>query len=170
MSARPPGDIDPQTLAAAAELGVRLEVMNGLATWEAQPLWRHQKAAERIAQSIRPSTGHAGCRCVHALDVYVQFPAGLKRPDIAVFCREPTEAEQEAALTLVPEAVVEVVSKGFEAKDLELGPPFYLSQGVKDVVVFDPATLLVLHLRKDGARRLTSPATIALECGCMLDA
>ena len=167
---QPIGGIDPQTLAAAAELGLRLEVMNGLPIWEAQPLYRHQKAAERIAQSIRPSAGAAGCACVHALDVYVQFPAGLKRPDIAVFCREPSEAEQDAALTLVPEAVVEIVSQGFEAKDLELGPPFYLSQGVKDVVVFDPATLLVLHVRRDGARRMTSPVTIALECGCTLDA
>jgi hypothetical protein len=42
-----------------------------------------------------------------------------------------------------------VVSKGFEAKDLEFGPPFYLSQGVKDVIVFDPLTLLVLHVRRD---------------------
>jgi Cft2 family RNA processing exonuclease len=29
---------------------------------------------------------------------------------------------------------------------LEIGPPFYLSQGVKDVIVFDPSTLLVLHV------------------------
>ena len=160
---------DAKALAAAAELGVRLEMMNGLAIWEAQPLWRHQKASERIAQSIRPSDSGAGCQCVHALDVYVQFPAGLKRPDVSVFCREPTEAEQDQALTLIPEAVVEVVSRGFEAKDFELGPPFYLSQGVKDVIVFDPSTLHVLHVRRDGVRRHASPVTLALECGCTLD-
>ena len=166
----PPGPpLDAKTLAAAAEAGVRLEVTNGLPTWEAQPVYRHQKAVERIARSIRPSGGGAGCECVHALDVYVQFAAGLKRPDIAVFCREPAEAEQDAALTLIPEAVVEVVSRGFEAKDFELGPPFYLSQGVKDVVVFDPSTLQVLHVRRDGARRHASPVTLALECGCTVD-
>ena len=162
--------IDPQTLTAVAELGVRLEVMNGLPIWEAQPLYRHQKAVERIAQSIKPVDSAGPCACVHAMDVYVQFPAGLKRPDVSVFCREPTDAEQDQALTLIPEAVVEVVSKGFEAKDLELAPAFYLSQGVKDVVVFDPSTLLVLHVRKDGARRLTSPVKLALECGCELEA
>lgn len=161
--------IDPKTLAAAAELGVRLEVMNGLPIWEAQPLYRHQKAVERIAASIRPQQPQQPCACVHALDVYVQFPAGLMRPDISVFCREPSEAEQDAALTMVPEAVVEVISKGFEAKDLELAPPFYLSQGVKDVVVFDPSTLLVLHVRSDGAVRHTAPVTLALQCGCELD-
>jgi Uma2 family endonuclease len=61
---------------------------------------------------------------------------------------------------------VEVVSKGYEAKDLEIGPGFYLSQGVKDVLVFDPRTLLVLHARRDGTRRATSPQAIDLECGC----
>ena len=161
--------IDAKTLAAAAELGVRLEIMNGLPIWEAQPLYRHQKAVERIAASIRKTDGNASCACVHALDVYVQFPAGLKRPDISVFCREPTEAEQDAALMMIPEAVVEVVSKGFEAKDLELAPSFYLSQGVKDVVVFDPATLLVLHVTTDGAKRHTSPMRIELACGCMVN-
>jgi len=55
---------------------------------------------------------------------------------------------------------------GCEAKDIEIGPRFYLSQGVKDVVVFDPHTLLVLHVRRDGVTRQISPVTIALECGC----
>jgi Uma2 family endonuclease len=67
---------------------------------------------------------------------------------------------------MIPEAVIEVVSKGFEAKDLEIRPPFYLSQGVKDVVVFDPLTLLVLHVRKNRTTRQVSPVAIDLECGC----
>jgi Uma2 family endonuclease len=161
--------LDPKTLAAAAELGVRLEIVNGLAIWEAQPLYRHQKAVERIAQSIRPKPGIVNCTCTHALDVYVQFPAGLKRPDVSIFCREPTEAEQDAALTMTPEAVIEVVSRGFEAKDLEIGPSFYLSQGVKDVVVFDPSTLQVLHVTARGAERYAAPKTVDLACGCVVD-
>lgn len=149
----------------ADQLGIRLEVVNGLPIWEAQPLYKHRKAVERIAQSIRrPPAGT--CECVHALAVYIQFPNGLKRPDISIFCREPSADEQEPVLTLIPEAVVEVVSKGCETKDLEIGPPFYLSQGVKDIVVFDPSTLLVLHLRKGSATRRVSPVEIDLLCGC----
>ena len=155
-------------LLTADQLGIRLEVVNGLSIWEAQPLYKHQKAVERIAQSIRPGAASADCQCVHALDVYVQFPNGLKRPDISIFCREPTEAEQENALTLIPEAVIEVVSKGYEAKDLEIGPPFYLSQGVKDVLVFDPATLLVLHVAQGRVERKISPVEVVLPCGCEL--
>ncbi len=147
----------------ADALGLRLEWVAGLPLWEAKPTYRHQKAVDRIRASIRP-TGE-GCACVHVADVYIRFPDGsYKRPDIALFCQEPEELDE--AITLVPEAVVEVVSPGYEAKDLEIGPRFYLAQGVKDILVFDPLTLLVLHLRRDGARRLVSPVEVELEMGC----
>lgn len=155
--------LDPKFL-KAEELGIRLEVVSGLPIWEAHPVWKHQKAIDRIRTTIA-SKSVASCACVHASDVYVQFPDGsLKRPDIAIFCREPDETED--AISLVPEAVIEVVSKGYEAKDLEIGPPFYLAQGVKDVIVFDPTSLLVLHARRDKTVRLTSPQPLSLECGC----
>jgi Uma2 family endonuclease len=156
--------MDPRFL-AAAELGIRLEIVRGLPLWEAQPVWKHQKAVDRIRASIVRRADAGACQCEHIADVYVQFPDGsLKRPDISIFCEEPLETEE--AIQRVPEAVIEVVSKGFEAKDLEIGPSFYLSQGVKDVVVFDPSTLLVLHARRDGAQRLISPQPLRLECGC----
>lgn len=156
-------------LLQASELGIRLEIVNGLPIWEAQPVYRHQKQVERIVQGItRNDQVQSGCACIHAVDVYIQFPNGLKRPDISIFCREPSEEEQDSALTMIPEAVIEVVSKGFEAKDLEIGPPFYLSQGVRDVIVFDPLTLLVLHVRKYRTTRQVSPVLIELECGCQI--
>jgi Putative restriction endonuclease len=159
--------MDPKFL-RAEELGVRLEMVGGLPLWEPHPVWKHQKAVDRIRQTIRPAAtapGPAPCACLHAADVYVSFPDGsLKRPDIAIFCTEPDEEEE--AITLIPEAVIEVISKGYEAKDLEIGPRFYLSQGVKDVVVFDPYTLFVLHVRRDSSRRMVSLVAIELECGC----
>jgi len=159
----------PPTLLQASELGIRLEIVNGLPIWEAQPVYRHQKHIARIAQGITKSDiTQSKCECTHAMDVYIQFPNGLKRPDISIFCREPSEDEQDSALTIIPEAIVEVVSKGYEAKDLEIGPPFYLSQGVKDVIVFDPLTLLVLHVRKNRTTRQISPVVIELECGCRI--
>ena len=59
-----------------------------------------------------------------------------------------------------------MISKGYEAKDLEIGPQFYLSQGVKDVVVFNPYTLVVLHVRRDEVARHVSPVPIEMLCGC----
>lgn len=153
----------------ADELGIRLEIVAGLPIWEPHPLYRHQKAIDRIRATIQQTatlqTQQASCACIHISDVYINFPDGsLKRPDIALFCREPEEEDE--AIKAIPEAVIEIVSKGYEAKDLEIGPHFYLSQGVKDVVVFDPYTLLVLHVRRDGTSRQVSPVEIALECGC----
>jgi Uma2 family endonuclease len=151
-------------LLTANELGVRLEIVGGIPLWEAHPVYRHQKAIDRIRATIA-SVEPEACGCVHASDVYVSFLDGsLKRPDIAIFCREPDE--QDEAVTLIPEAVIEVISKGYEYKDLEIGPNFYLAQGVKDVVVFNPDTLVVLHVRRDGARHGVSPLEIGLECGC----
>lgn len=155
-----------QRLLQADELGIRMEIVGGLPMWEASPVRRHQRAVDRIRASLRPEPRAAGdCGCVHLADVYIAFPDGsLKRPDISIFCREPDEDDE--AITLLPEAVVEVISRGYEAKDLEIGPRFYLSQGVKDVVVFDPHTLLVLHLTPTSAARHVSPVDITLACGC----
>lgn len=160
--------MDPRFV-RAEELGIRLEIVGGLPIWEPHPVYKHQKAVDQIRATIKRSTISGDqsqiCECIHVADVYVSFPDGsLKRPDIAIFCREPDEEDE--AITLVPEAVIEIISRGYEAKDLEIGPRFYLSQGVKDVVVFDPYTLLVLHVRRDGVTRQISPVDITLECGC----
>ncbi|MEO6391344.1 MAG: Uma2 family endonuclease [Pyrinomonadaceae bacterium] len=150
----------------ADELGIRLEKMGNLTVWETSPAYRHQHAVDRIRTTIRPpAPDSAVCECVHVADVYVQFPDGsLKRPDISIFCRVPTE--QDEAITLIPEAVIEVISKDYEAKDLELGPPFYLGHGVKDLVVFNPYTLEVFHFTEEGKQKLSSPAQIEFACGC----
>jgi hypothetical protein len=37
--------------------------------------------------------------------------------------------------------------------------------GVQDIIVFDPRTLLVLHIRKGHASRQISPIAIELQCG-----
>ena len=147
--------------------GARLEVVGGLTIWEASPVFLHQEIIFRIQVSIKPLAGSGGeCGCVQASDVAVRFPDGsLKRPDIAIFCRRPDNPEQET--TLLPEAVVEIISQDYEAKDLVIGIPFYLSQGVKDVLVLDPRTNVVIHARHGSRREYVSPVEIALECGCV---
>jgi Uma2 family endonuclease len=153
----------------ADELGIRLEIVGGIPIWEPSPIYKHQKAVDRIRAGIRksPALSQTQCDCIHAADVYISFPDGsLKRPDISIFCREPEEEDE--AIRLVPEAVVEVISKGFEAKDLEIGREFYLRQGVKDVLVFNPYTLEVLHARRDRTVTHQSEVEIELLCGCRI--
>ena len=68
--------------------------------------------------------------------------------------------------TVIPDAVIEIVSTGYEYKDVTLNPPFYLAQGVQDVVIHDPATLLVSHYTRIGMTQHTAPVQLGLGCGC----
>lgn len=153
-------------LLRSEELGIRLEIVNGLPVWEASPVIRHQKAVDRIRDSIKKSEeNNNSCDCFHVADIYIQFPDGsLKRPDISMFCETPTETDE--AVKNIPDAVIEIISKGYEKKDLEVGIPFYLANSVKDVVVFNPYTNEVLHFYKGEKHELVSPIAITFECGC----
>jgi Uma2 family endonuclease len=157
--------MDSQLL-RSEELGIRLEIVNGLPVWEASPVIRHQKAVDRIRDSIKQSEeDDKSCDCFHVADIYIQFPdSSLKRPDISVFCKTPTETD--TAVREIPDAVIEIINKGYEKKDLEVGVPFYLANGVNDVVVFNPYTDEVLHFYRGEKREMTSPVAIKFECGC----
>jgi hypothetical protein len=164
-------ELTRELMRAADEAGVKLEIVSGLTSWEAFPAKRHQKAVFRIQQtihridsSIRPRADDSPCGCFHYSDIYIRFPDGsIKRPDISIFCVDPDEETE--IVEQVPDAVIEVISKGYEAKDNDIGRLFYLAQGIKDVIIFDPETEFATHSRHDGTKRLTSPVKIALECG-----
>jgi Uma2 family endonuclease len=150
----------------ADEAGVKLEITGGIPTWEAFPGPRHQKEVLRVLLGFERTAG-SDCVCFQIPDVYIKFPDGsLKRPDVAIFCDEPPD--QDEALEEIPEAVLEILSKDYEKKDTEIGAPFYLEQGVKDVILFDPRTQEVTHRRRDGTKVHKSAVTIKLECGCQI--
>lgn len=95
----------------------------------------------------------------------IRFPDGsFRRPDIVIFCERPPEDDD--ALTIIPRAVIEVISVGYEMKDLTIGPPHYLAHGVQDVVVYDPRSGVTVHSRTTGVATLHAPVTIDLLCGC----
>lgn len=150
----------------AEDLGIRLEVAGNLRIWEASPVIKHQLEIDRIRATIkRGEKNGKTCQCINIADIYVQFADGsLKRPDVSIFCEMPKEDEE--ATTSVPVAVIEVISKKYEAKDLEISPPIYLANGVKDIVVFNPYTMEIVHFRPNETRRLISPVEIEFECGC----
>ncbi|MGH9766043.1 MAG: Uma2 family endonuclease [Blastocatellia bacterium] len=152
----------------ADNAGIRLEIIDGLPVWEALPNLTHQEAIDRIRQTFSVSSSSNGdCACLHYADLHIKFPDGSdKRPDISIFCQRPSETE--SAVTEVPEAVIEIISKGYEKKDLELGPPFYLGQGVKDVVVYNPYNGAIRHFDSSRERNHKSPTTLILHCGCQV--
>ncbi len=102
---------------------------------EASPTSRHQKALQCIERSLRPIPGHSGgCACFALADTLIRFndpDRSIKRPDLAIFCVEPPDTD--GALEMIPAAVVEVLSLGYEEKDLGAdGAPFYLAHGVHE--------------------------------------
>jgi Uma2 family endonuclease len=148
------------------EGSLKLEITGGIPTWEASPSSRHQLMVYLIQTSIKPSSESGSrCECAHLADVEVRFPDGsIKRPDIAIFCVPPPIQDED--LTVRPQAVIEVISPGYEYKDLELNPHFYLSQNIEDLVVVDPRTGLITHYCTAEVANHHAPATIELQCGC----
>ena len=144
---------------------IKLEFINGLSIWEASPVYSHQKKTLDIQLSLLNHARQAGCACIPIADTTILFPDGsLKRPDIAVYCSEP--AGQDKALTLLPEAVVEIISEGYEKRDMEVSLPFYLSHGIADIVIFDPATNRVSHYHNGQTDEYASPVELSFACGC----
>ncbi len=160
-------DLILQTDASGAP--VRLEYVRGRLKVEASPASRHQMTAKAIEASLRPIPGRRdGCACYGLQDVLIRFPdldKSLKRPDIAVFCTQPPESDE--ALDVLPAAIIEILSVGYEDKDLGPdGATFYLAYGVLDVLIVDPRNGLALHYRPDQAAiELRTPATVVLACG-----
>jgi len=153
-----------QQLLDADEAGVKLEMVMGQPIWEFHPSPLHQGILRDVLRNIEATESNE-CDCFTLPDAYVAFRDGsLKRPDILIYRKMPPISHE--ALAVVPDAVVEIVSPGSEHKDLVIGPPFYLAQGVKDVVIYDPRTLMVLHHKRSGLTRHVSPVTLELECGC----
>ena len=146
--------------------GFKLEMTNGIPTWEAFPVIRHQAKIDVIRANLKPLTQDAGgCACIHYADLTIQFPDGsVKRPDISIFCTQPKE--QDTACTQIPEVVIEVFSKGYEKKDTKVSLPFYLSYNIPDIVLFDPATNRVSHYHNGQVDNYDSPVELTFACGC----
>jgi len=151
------------------EQRIKLEITGGVPTWRLLPSVRHQKVIDRIRATIAPIAGRAEeSGWYHLADVSLIFPDGsYRRPDIAIFCVEPPDIDE--AWECVPEAVIEIVSPGYTEQDLSINPPWYLSQGVKDVLIVEPRERWVRHF-SHGRSPVTHPwhYTAELHCGCQV--
>lgn len=155
-------------LMAAEESGVSLHQIGQQPIWDLLPSSLHQGVMMDVVYSVRRSEGLSDdCGCHTLVETYVRLPDGsLRRPDVLIYCQKPPRTR--TALTVVPEAVVEILSPNGTFKDLQIGPPNYLSNGVKDVLVVDPETEIATHFRRDGTALRRRGDLVILECGCEL--
>jgi len=151
----------------ANELGLRLEMTPYGFPIEAAPGVQHQKSLAQIFTSGNPARQGSTCDSIRVMDILIRLPDGfIKRPDLAIFCHEPSE--KEGLVHQVPAAVVEITSPGYERKDLEFGPPIYLRNGVLDVLVLDRRSGEVHHWTPTSHTRGISPKEFSLACGCQI--
>ncbi len=95
----------------------------------------------------------------------MKFPDGsLKRPDIAIFCVDPEE--EDGSVTALPDAVIELVSPGYEEKDYGVAVSFYRRFGIRDIVIFDPKSGDVLPLTPESETHHVSLVLLTFACGC----
>jgi Uma2 family endonuclease len=130
----------------------------------------HHGVVDDIHQGLtRLNIDNPSCACYHIADTYIQFgPKLLRRPDIALFCTRPPRPD--GALTgIIPGAVVEVLSVGYEQKDRD-AVPLYLSAGVQDVLLVDPRANSAERHTKD-APPLVAPLPVQwrLFMGCVIE-
>lgn len=158
-----------QDIQRLAYQGVRLEITGGRTTWEALPGALHNGVVDDIRQNLtRSNSPTATCGCHHIADTYIEFaPSLLRRPDIALFCEKPPRPD--GAITgLIPGAVIEVLSTGYEQKDRD-AVALYLGAGVLDVLLVDPRRRMAeWHRQGEPSRFLELPATCDLQMGCIL--
>jgi Uma2 family endonuclease len=93
-------------------------------------------------------------------DVFVRIGAGYLAPDAAWWTpgHEPTIGP--GALGVVPDLVVEVLSPATRDNDLGAKRHQYLSAGVRELWLIDPADRSVTIVTADTRRRLTSAETL----------
>ena len=68
---------------------------------------------------------------------------------------------------MVPSAVIEIISPGYEDKD-RFNAPWYLRQGVQDVIVLDPRNEEVTHYYEGQVSIHQSPVVLTTLAGCRL--
>ena len=152
-------------MSSSDDAHVKIQLTAGVPTWEAMPGGRHQRISRTAADSARRNVDSEGdCGCHSILDVYLRFDDGsFRSPDVAIYCEEPPDVD--GALDILPMAVVEIVNKDYELKD-QLGLPFYLAQGIADVVLYDPRTREVVHATPHSQTVHAAPVELAFACGC----
>lgn len=154
---------------AAHDIGLNIEIAGGLPIYELAPSMVHQEDLFEIAKTVRKGSRaiESECGCHVRFDALIRFPDGsYRRPDLSIFCTRPPRLR--TAATQVPTAVVEALSPSSIVKDTELSPSWYLSQGVRDVFVYDPEGLTVDHIRASGRERHEVPVEFETETGCLV--
>ena len=131
--------------------GRRAELDDGVIFMMAGGSMEHAGVAANIIASLLPRLRGTGCRAFGS-DLAVQTgPRSIRYPDVSIFCRPHADDGERNKLIGEPRAVIEVLSPSTALLDQRTKVPEYVALGdVQDIVLVDPETRRVRHLRRTG--------------------
>lgn len=131
--------------------GRKAELDDGVIFMMAGGGMEHAGVAANIIASLHPRLRGTGCRPFGS-DLAVQTgPRSIRYPDVSIFCRPYADDGERNKLVGEPRAVFEVLSPSTARLDERTKLPEYMAlAGVQDIVLVDPDTRRVRHVRRTG--------------------
>lgn len=141
---------------ALGETSERYELIDGVVVMSPSPFLPHIEIAVEISFQLK-AYARKGERLRVFADADLRVnPATVYRPDLAV-CRPGRLPPNAKRLTVVPDLVVEVLSRSSKALDLITKRQDYARFGVREYWVVDPEKGTIRCWRSQGADYLESP-------------
>lgn len=131
--------------------GAKAELENGLIFMMAGGNEAHARIAGNIIAFLRPALRGSGCR-PYGSDFAVRTGLDTVRfPDVSVYCRDFTTADDGKQLLGDPRVVFEVLSPSTSSHDQTVKLAEYRDlRGLDELVFVDPQTERVRHIRRTG--------------------
>lgn len=131
--------------------GRKAELDDGVIFMMAGVGMEHAGVASNIIMTLHPRLRGTGCRPFGS-DLAVQTgPRSIRYPDVSIFCRPYADDGERNKLVGEPRALFEVLSPSTARLDERTKLPEYAAlAGVQDIVLVDPDTRRVRHVRRTG--------------------
>lgn len=131
--------------------GRKAELDDGVIFMMAGGSMEHAGVAANIIMTLGPKLRGTGCRPFGS-DLAVQTgPRSIRYPDVSIFCRPYADDGERGKLIGEPRAMFEVLSSSTARLDERTKLPEYMAlAAVQDIVLVDPDTRRVRHVRRTG--------------------
>jgi Uma2 family endonuclease len=144
----------------------RFELDRGVLVAMSRSASGHGRVAANAQFAIESHVRPLGLGRVYAAETGFKLasdPDVVRAPDVAFIRRERVPPEGDGYAEVAPDLVVEVVSPGDAAHEIDLKVADYLAAGVRSIWVLYPRTGSVLIHRPEGVVRLRAGDAIADE-------
>ena len=131
--------------------GRKAELDDGVIFMMAGGSMEHAGVAANIIASLSPRLRGTGCRPFGSALAVQTGPQSIRYPNVSIFCRPFADDGERNKLIGEPRAVFEILSPSTAKLDERTKLPEYAAlSNVQDIVLVDPETRRVRHVRRTG--------------------